>query len=265
MDLSLENFSPTKAELTKIAEESKSLVLPDPFDTAQYRRVKDAKTNLVHVRNDITKTGKSIRDKAIAYQKAVIKLEGELVKIISPEEDRLGYILAAADLAIERKARVELLPHRKERLAAIGDGLFENDDHLLDMDGATFESYVNQRTAEKNEADARKLADDRRKIDEEKAELARKQELAEAEERGRKQAAERAEQEEKDRQARAQREKEDAERKAREAKDALEKESRYRHFLADNGYNDSNKDTFHVERVGDDVRLYRLVGILTIK
>ena len=62
MDLSLENFSPTRLELIKIAAESHGLELTDPFNKDQYKRVEDAKNNLVHVRNDITKTGKTIRD-----------------------------------------------------------------------------------------------------------------------------------------------------------------------------------------------------------
>ena len=268
MEFEIEKFSPTKAELARIAEESKTLVLPDPFDSEQYKRVKDAKTNLVHVRNDIAKTGKAMRDGAIAFQKQVIEKEKELVGIIKPSEDRLATLLDEADHIIERRARVEVLPHRRERLAELDSDTFHvevADYALLDMDGPSFESYFNACASEKNEADARKIAADQKKLDEEKAELARKQELAEAEERGRKQAAERAEQEEKERQSRAQRDKEDAERKEREAKERLEKESRYQHFLSDNGYTESTKDTFHIERDGDDVRLYRLVGILTLK
>ena len=265
MDLSLENFSPTKAELTKIAEESKSLTITDPFDTAQYKQVKDAKNNLVHVRNEITKTGKSIRDKAIAYQKAVIKLEGELVDIITPEEERLAELLEKADIARVRQARVELLPHRKERLAMIGDDVIITDDYLLDLDGAAFESYFNERVAMKNEADRLMYEAERKTLDAEREKLQREQELAEAEERGRKLAVERLEREQRARDEHQAHANQLAEAEAKWEKEELEKESRYQHFLTDNGYTESNKETFHVERKGDDVRLYRLVGILTLK
>ena len=160
MDLSLAQFSPTKAELAQMVEESKKLVLPDPFNIEQREKVKESYRALVKVRTTITKNGKAMRDDAIAFQKKVIELEKELLVITKSEEERLGTLLEEADKAIERKARVELLPRRKERLAAIDDGVqCPADDFLLDMDGPTFEGFINQRVARKNEAERIALAE----------------------------------------------------------------------------------------------------------
>jgi uncharacterized protein YifE (UPF0438 family) len=138
INLEIEKFSPTKAELTKLLEASKALELPDLFDEAQLRKVKDARINLRDARIDITKTGKALREDALKFQKAVITKEKEFVAIIEPEENRLADLEEAAAKAVQRKARVEVLPRRKERIAAIADGMSETDDHLLDMDDPTF-------------------------------------------------------------------------------------------------------------------------------
>jgi hypothetical protein len=132
--LEIDKFSPTKAELAQIVEESKKLNLPDAFDIAQYEKVKDGYKTLVKVRTTITKNGKAMRDDAIAFQKRVIELEKELLVITKPEEERLENILDEADHVIERRARVELLPHRHEKLAAIGDGIEVTEAELLVSD-----------------------------------------------------------------------------------------------------------------------------------
>src|SRR4051812_11240258 len=106
MNLEIEKFSPTKAELTKLLEASKVLNLPDLFDQAQLRKVKDARINLRDARVAITKTGKSLREDALKFQKAVIAKEKEFIAIIEPEETRLADFEDAAAKAVQRKARV---------------------------------------------------------------------------------------------------------------------------------------------------------------
>ncbi|HVB33743.1 MAG TPA: hypothetical protein VNJ52_05135 [Patescibacteria group bacterium] len=276
MDLAIEKFSPTKAELTKLVEESKALDLPDPFDQAQLRKVKDARLNIRDARVAITKTGKALREDALKFQKAVIAKEKELVAIIEPEENRLAGLEDTAAIAVERKARVELLPHRRERLAAVGDGLEVSDDALLDMDGPAFEGYINKRLADKNEADRRALEAREAAIREEETRQQREKEMREREEKARqeererlareqKEKEERLEREKKEAEARAQREKEENEHKKREERERLEREERYQSFLKEHGYTEDTKDTFHIERSESEVRLYKLTGVLKIK
>ena len=268
MELEIEKFSPTKAELVKLAEESKSLTLPDPFDQAQYARVKDAKKNLVTVRNTIAKTGKAFREEAIAFSKKVIEKEKELVKIIQPAEDRLETLLDEADHIIERQARVELLPHRRERLAAIKDGIVSSDDVLLEMDGPTFEGYINQRFADKNELDRIELATREANIREEETRQVREKEMREREEKARQEERERLERERKEQEEREAREKKEAEERAHKERERLEKEASYQTFLKEHGYDgpeDSHEFTIITDHLMGEVRLYKLVGVHKLK
>ena len=267
MELSIEKFSPTQAELAKLAEESKAIALPDPFDQVQLRRVKDTRLNLRNARVEITKTGKALREDALKFQKAVIAKEKELVAIIEPAETRLAELEDAAQKAVERKTRLELLPHRKERLAAIGDGLFETDDHLLDMDGPEFEAYCNERLAAKNEADRQRIEAENRTIDEEKAKIEREKEMREREEKARAEERERIEREQKESAERQQREQEEAARKEQLEKERIEKEASYQTFLKAHGYTEQTSGQFaiHTDHIAHEVKLYKLVGIHKLK
>lgn len=259
MDLNIEKFEPTKAQLMQVAEEASSI-------TAQSKpaEVKEMRLRLQKTRTAIMRIGKALREEAILFQREVIAKEKELVAIITPEEDRLQAIEDETERTRIRTARIELLPQRKERLAAIGDGLTETDDHLLDMDGPSFENYINQRVADKNEADRLKLAADQRRIEDEKAEIQRRKDLADAEERGRREASEKAERESKEREEREQREREESTERERQEKERLEREETYQAFLKQHGYSSDAKDQFHVERTEHEVKLYKLVGVLQI-
>jgi hypothetical protein len=265
MELEIEQFNPTKAQLTLLVEESKGLNLTDPFDREQLRKVKDARLNLRDARVAITKTGKALREDALKFQKEVIAKEKELIAIVETEETRLTQIEEQAEKAVERKARIELLPHRQERLAAIGDGIFETDDHLLDMDGPEFEAYCNERVAAKNETDRQRIEAEKRAIDEEKARIEREKEMRQREENARAEERERREREEKETQERNEREKVQAEKRANEEQEKLEREELYQLFLMKHGYAESSKEEFHLENSEGEVRLYKLVGVFKTK
>ena len=208
MELTIEKFTPKKAELTSLAQEAKSIQLPDPFDTEQLSKVQDTNKRLVKARNDVKKAGLEMRDEANKFRTQVLDIEKEYLAIIEPEEKRIKSLLDVADKAIERKARTELLPARKAKLSAIGDGLEVTDDELLDMDAPMFEGYCNMRLANKNEADRQAIALAQKKLDDEKAEIQRKKELEEAKERGRQEAKEKLEKEQREKEIKAQQEKE---------------------------------------------------------
>ena len=67
MSLDIEKFSPTKAELIRLVEQSKNLDLPNPFDGEQVRKIKDARLALRSTRTAITKRGKELREDALAF------------------------------------------------------------------------------------------------------------------------------------------------------------------------------------------------------
>ena len=66
-------------------------------------------------------------------------------------------------------------------------------------------------------------------------------------------------------------EKSDAEDKIRDEKELqrveserIEKETRYKDFLKDSGVNEETKHLFHIEKVGDKIKLYKVIGIFEI-
>ena len=92
MELSIEKFSPTKAELARIVEESKGLDLTDPFDMAQVKKIKAARIALGKTRVAITKRGKELREDALTFQRAVIAKEKGIGRHHRAGGDALGRI-----------------------------------------------------------------------------------------------------------------------------------------------------------------------------
>lgn len=247
MELNIEKFSPTVAELREVAATAAQIELQDPLDKAAVQVVHDMRVALRTARTTITKAGKEMREDALKFQRAVIAKEHELIAIIEPQEERLERLEEDALLVQEREALREFLPRRKERLAALQDGVAITDEELLDMDGTVFEGYFNRRLAEKNVADQRKIDDDRRKLNADQEEIDRKKREQEAEERGRKQAEEKAEREKKEREARA------AAEAAEREKDAL-----YQAFLKEHGYN--REDFYTTQEIGGAITLWKKVA-----
>jgi hypothetical protein len=216
MSLDIEKFNPTVAELQRLVEESKSLTVSDFGDAEQIRAVKKHRLVLRDARVAITKTGKSLREDALKFQKAVIEKEKELVAIVEPEEERLQAFEDKAAALVEVKRREALLPARKAKLDEIKDGIEALDDQLLTMDDEAFNTYYNGRIYEKNRKDREALEARERAVKEEEDRQRREKEKAEAEERGRQQERERQEQ----------RKKEEAERAEKEKSEAADRERR---------------------------------------
>jgi len=271
-NLNIEQFNPKVAELQTLAGKAQAVNITDLV------AVKEVRLELKNARVEITKTGKAMRDDANAFSKAVIAKEKELIALIEPEEEKLKEAEAAEKQRVEQEERKVLLPERKERLDSIGDDREALDANLLEMDGAAFETYYNQRLAAKNEAD-------RAEIDRQNAEIARKQaeiaekeqseareaETKEREEKARKEGEKKAKQDAKDKlQKEADKRKADEEiaqeeENARvaaeaEAKRKLEASKRFVTWLKSNGYTEANKANFKIVDNGDSVTLYSLMG-----
>lgn len=268
MELNVEKFDPTVAELKAIVAETASITATDLRDKSQLKVVKSTRIKLRDARIKITKTGKEMRDEANAYNKAVLAKEKELLAIVEPEEDRLKAIEEEAERIVVMEARMVQLPIRRDALAQIGDGVEISDDEILAMDDTQFVEYRNTRVTAKIEAE-------RVALEAEKHRLAREQELEEAKKQAAKEAEEKARRDAEDRiraaeQAQAdaeRREKEAAERAERERQEAaereeaeqarLEKEKGYNQWLKDNAFDEA---TMKLITVADEVHMYKLVA-----
>ncbi|MEK7092033.1 MAG: hypothetical protein AAB907_00250 [Patescibacteria group bacterium] len=248
--LDIEKFNPTVAEIQKVVDDGKSIIVTDFTDKGQIKLVRDQRLKLKDIRVNITKQGKMFRQQAVDFSKAVISKEKELISLVEPEEERFSVIEDQATAFEKRERRRELLPKRRSRLIDFKDVIDGeiSDDMLLDMDGAEFEGYCNRLFAEKNERNRIELEAKEKAIFDEKMRLLREQEIKEAEDRARNEErkrriereneAERARDEERKRTDKAeadlkvQREREDQERKERiereerERKDRAEREER---------------------------------------
>lgn len=267
-ELNIEKFNPTVADLTNLVELTKQVVVTDINDKYQIDQVKSNRILLRDARVNITKRGKELRSDALAFQKAVIEKERELIAIIEPEEERLKAIEEEVKAKKLRAERIALLPERKKRLAEIGDNVEVTDDELIAMDASDFQGYVNKRVADKNEAERQEIEKKQAEIKAEEERLAREKETREREEKARQEERERIEREQKEKAEREEREKKEAEEKAererKEAEERAEKEKaemeaneKYQAWLKANGYDES---TCILKEEGNKVVLYRRVS-----
>lgn len=287
--LNIEKFDPTIADLKAIVAETSSITANDLTDKKQLKVVKETRIKLRDARIKITKKGKELREEANTFNKAVLAKEKELLAIVEPEEERLQAIEDEAERLATLEIRKKILPARKEALEAIGDGIECSDEQLLEMNDEQFMEYRIARIDDKAIEDRRKIALEQRKLEEEKAKIARAKELEEAKEQARKEAEQRAEHEAEEKvrqaqQARAdaeRREKEALERAEREKKEAaerlekekveaekrekaekarLEKEKNYKAWIKDNGF---DEHTMKLIDSGTEVRMYKLIATYT--
>ncbi len=302
MNLNIEKFNPTKADLIKLADKYKNLEIKGIDDKTGYNIVDEARKDLKKKRVELTKTGKELRDEANQFAKKVISIEKELVGIIEPLELDLKAKQDAIDLEIEKENRKVLLPDRIAKLKEINVSYSE--ELLLEMNSDTFLAFFNEQKEYYLAEKERELQEEKDKIEEEKKIEELKKQREEEIEKAKKEAAENAKkeaeehakkiQEEKDAEtARKIKEAEDKAKKAEEdriradlerklederkekeeqeriekekqEKAALEKENKYKQFLKDNGVTTKNKDDFIVKKVDEKVLLFKKIGQLNL-
>ena len=267
-ELNIEKFNPTVADLNNLVELTKQVVVTDINDKYQIDQVKSNRILLRDARVNITKRGKELRSDALAFQKAVIEKERELIAIIEPEEERLKAIEEEVKAKKLRAERIALLPERRKRLAEIGDAVEVSDDELNAMDASEFQGYVNKRVADKNEAERQEIEKKQAEIKAEEDRLAREKETREREEKARqeerekiereqKEKAEREEREKKEAEEKAEREKKEAEERAEKEKAEMEANEKYQAWLKASGY---DENTCILKEEGNKVVLYRRVS-----
>lgn len=292
-DLDIQKFDPTAAELQKLADAARAVVVTDFTDKAQLEAVSEARKGLKQARVRITNRGKELRADAIKFQKDVIAKEQELVAIIEPEEERLSQIEKDIELAQEKERNKLLLPARLARLTALDPELKFDDDALNAMSIPQFEEFFTKQQQLKNERVAAKLAEDQAKVDAEAKRQADEKAAREREERARADERDRIAREERerikkieddakaeaDRIVREAKEKADAEEKARadeakkkadaEARAKAEKEKQEREIEYQTWFRGLTTDknaTYLTERKDDGtVLLYKLLGTFTSK
>lgn len=265
----LTQFDPNVEKLTALVAESSAIREVNLDDPGQLETVKRARIKLRDARVSIEKTGKAYREDALAYQRAVITKEKELIAIIEPEETRLKMFEKSAELAKERRIRIAQMPERRKRLEDIGVEV--NESVIIEMDSVQFETHINALVAEKNRKEREeqeriareKQAElDKREFDLKEGERKLEQEriTREREEAARQQERERIEREAKEKAAREEAERIEKERLAAEAKAKLEKQKKYQKFLADCGWTKETASEFKEETDAGVVTLWKKVG-----
>lgn len=218
-------FSQEKATLQELATKYSALTINGVEDVAGYEIAdaarKDLKKNRVIIQND----GKAFRQRAVDFQKNVIKLEKELIGIIEPLELELKAKQDVVDEQKRKALRLAALPARQEKLAKISFTM--TDDEILAMSAEEFVEFYNVKYGDFLEATEKRLKDA-------EAKLAREKELADAKEVARIEAMEQAAKdvvriaaETKAREEQAAKDAEEAQKRAvKEAQDQAETEKR---------------------------------------
>lgn len=125
-NLNMDSFNPKKAELITLADEAKKALSVEIIDTKSYEVVHKAQMKLKDARVNIEKTGKAMREDAVAFQKKVIEVEKDLISVIITVEEELKAKKTIYDKAqeekkeAERKAQEELANTRNQELAKYG-------------------------------------------------------------------------------------------------------------------------------------------------
>jgi len=255
-------FKLSVSELTKIVSKFKKLKIKGIDDKKGYDEVYQGLQEVKTLRVDITRYGKEKREEAIKVQKEVLRQEKELLGIIAPVESRLKEEREKIDNEKKKQERIILLPSRKALLKEIGETM--EDEEILLLDEKEFSvKYMELKTAFDLRKQEEKEEKERAEAKEKDLERARQEarEIAIVEEK------EKAERDKKEAIANLKREQEEKEQaeKARleseeRARQEMEKEKEVQKFLSVNNY---NEETDKIEHSGSEIKLYRLVAILT--
>jgi len=255
------------------------------IDKTNIEEVENTVKQLVKIRRAIEIKGKTYRDEANAFNKMVLSKENEYVKIIEPIEAEFKEILEADKQRQVIEARKELLPMKKQQLSVL-KVLSPNDDVIIGMNDEEWIAFYNEKFTEhtrqvENEAKAEQQEKERiereaniKQEAEERAKIAQAEAFKKAEDDKIK-AVENAKKEmelkalkvkqEADLKIQKQQEAEEAKLKAEmESRTKMEADKKYQNWLKENGYTEDKKSDFIVEKVGNKIRLSKIVAFYTI-
>lgn len=250
--MNINEFDPTLDQVLQLTEQTKWLTILGIDDEEWYEAVKKGRLSLRTIRVQIEKTGKTMRDEAIKFQKDIIAKERELTSIIIEEEDRLKNMEDDIKELKTKEERKKTLPIRIEELQKIWVEL--TDDEILAMDYDQFNSYINtkrQEILDKREADIKAKEEAIAKEEQEKVRQAEMERIKiETEEKTRIETEQRIA---KEQQQRVEQEKADQEK--------LEKKKRYQKWLDDHGF---NTDWYMVQREWNEMVMYQKISTFII-
>lgn len=177
----LKKFNVVESKLAELADAGKGLTISGIDDKAGLEAVKKARIAIKNERVRIEKTGKSLRDQANAFNKAVLAKEKEYLSIIVPTEDALQ---AEEDRIANDKARIEReAEEAKQRVTQDRISQLYKYGHVIDYSRAealTEEQFDQELSEAKNqyEAEQHRIAAEKEaaRIESERlAEIARQQ------------------------------------------------------------------------------------------
>lgn len=291
-------FEQTVEDLKAIVANAQKITVDNIEDKEQLVLAKSTRIELRNIEIAIEKRGKGYRDVFNAVNKEILNKERELKKITAPEIERLTAIEEEAKEIAIRKARIEAIPARQERLKEIG--IEATDEELMEFDDDAFKVFVNEKIEEKNEQERQRIETEKAKMEKERLAMEREKEMREREEKAReeerlkaeriakekekerigeekrrkieaeleakqkieeaKAEAEQIKREAKEKVEREEREKKEKEEAERKARKELEKKKKYQDWLKKGGWTEETKDEFFIQDHGHIVELYKLVG-----
>lgn len=154
-------FDYTKEALETMKDQLTSI------DVTNRLELENAVKILVKARGIIQKQGKSFRDEANAYNKSVLEKEKEYVQIIEPLELDYKQKIISIEKEELRQQRLLVLPQRKSLLELLKTITQPDDEILLNLDDASFMTYLMERQTE-----------DKNNLEKEEARLRREKEIA---------------------------------------------------------------------------------------
>lgn len=256
------------------------------IDKGNISEVENAVKQLVKVRRAIQTKGKSYRDEANAFNKTVLDKEKEYVGIIEPVEIEYKELLEKEEQRKVIEARKGLLPSKKKQLAVL-KVLQPTDEEILALNEEEWVAFLNTKLAEHEQT----LLDEARIEQEQKVRKEREEQIKkDAEERAKIEQAEALKKAEEDKikaveavkkeaelkELREKQAREDEARREQEAKEAkqkaeaeaakkMEADKKYQNWLKQNGYTEETKTDFVLEKVGNKVRLSKIIGIFSLE
>ena len=166
-EATLDKFDPTKAQLTTLVDKYKDLQIKDVDDKEGYDLLYTAQQELKKVAANIRITAKDYRANAIKFQKTVIAMEKEMIKVIEPTIETLTERRKVIDDIKEAAKRDKLLPERREKLKEIDVEL--TDEQITTMSDVEFDEYFLAKKEAILEAKENEIKEREAKVEKEKA------------------------------------------------------------------------------------------------
>lgn len=295
-EIVLKNFTGFFEQAKEWESKAKKIVITDISQKKEMQDAREARLALKGIRVNAENVRKELKEQSLREGKAIDGIANVIKALIVPIEEHLEK--QEKFIEMQEEARKEKV--NNERIAKLSE--YIPDTSIYNVKEMSEEAFTKllETTKIAHEAilEAEKKAEKER-IEKEKAEKAEQERIKkenealkkEAEAREKALAKERAEQEkklaierakakaeaearekaemelrkQKEAEAKAEKEKVEKQRKEKEEKERLAKEGRYKDFLKENDYTEKTKHLFHVEKMGNEIRLYKIVGTFNIE